>query len=274
MYTKLGTLLVSAILIWGSAVQAEKAERGLYNYNSLGVAYNPLGAIVENRLCWRVPLSSRPGILWESAMLEVGACNSWTPADEVFGVRVAYEPIAFFRLTGFGGYFGLFKGLGYGYYPFTSANASIGADLPKDVTRQNASGVWLSLAPELKMQVGRFICTDKLTVNHIELNRDDYYIELRSYSLQSSKDTHFVNEFMAGLEINPRVIAGATYRYLAVSGTGVRSHLVGGLAVVLFPKSRLGSAFVAVNPGYYVADPALKGLVYIGAMAGMDLKIR
>src|SRR5512136_3014541 len=91
------SILILSLAAIGPA-KAEKTHKGIYNFNSIGASWNPLGIQVDNRLCLRFPLSARTGILWESTKLDIGIQSSWTPADEVAGVFFTVEPVAFFAL--------------------------------------------------------------------------------------------------------------------------------------------------------------------------------
>jgi hypothetical protein len=267
-------LLTFGIFLLAGSTMAEKVQQGIYNYNSLGGSYNPLGVLLDNRITMRFPLSARTGILWESTKLDIGIQNTWTPTDDIAGLRVTVVPVALFSLTATAGFFGMYTGLGYGLYSFPSATSRYGSSLPKDADRQSATGAWLSLEPELKLKISRLIIVNTFTANYLSLNRSGYFLELRSYSLHKTTDVDIINNANLLFEFNKSFLAGGTYRYLRVFGTGIESHRVAALAIILFPSSKLGNTFLATTAGAYLADPAFGQSPYLGLMAGMDLKIR
>jgi hypothetical protein len=251
---------------------AEKAERGIYSYNSFGSSLYPLGVLLDNRLVVRLPLSARPGMLWESTKLDAGLQSSWTPADEIFGVRICLEPVAFFSLTGTAGAYGMYNALGYGLYPFSSARDPYGRGLPENIKPQSAGGTWCSLSPELKLRAGQVILVNTVTANFISIDRKGYYLELRSHTMHKGADADLANDLNLLYEFNRRFLAGGVYHYLDVFGTRIESHRVSVLAIGLFPASKLGSAFAAATLGYYPADPVFRHSAYLGMMVGTELK--
>jgi hypothetical protein len=267
-------LLLSGLTLFTGQVVAEKAERGVYNDNCIGASMNPLGVLVDNKLFWRMPLSVKPGPLWESAKLDVGIQNTWSPADEVFAARIAFEPIALFSLTGSAGLYGMYTALGYGMYPFPSANDAYCSSPPKEVKPQSAFGTWLSIAPELRLKIKRLILVNTCTADYLSLNRSGYFLELRNYALHATKGGDLVNCANLLVECNKLFLTGAAYRYLKAFGTDIKSHRVSALAIALFPKSRFGNCFCAGTAGYYIADPALGGAPYAGMMAGTNFKVK
>lgn len=254
--------------------QAQKAERGIYNYNSFGAGYNPLGVLLDNRLYMRLPLSSKPGVLWESTKLDIGLQSSWTPADEMIGFLVTIEPIALFSLTATAGFYGMYNTFGYGFYAFPSAKEHYGPDLPKNIDPQSAGGAWYSLSPELRLKVSHFIFVNTVTADYVSINHTGYFLELRNYTLRKTKDTDLMNDANLLFEFNQNLLAGCVYHYLSVFGTSIKSHRISALAIRLFPDTKFGSLFAAVTAGYYPSDPAFNRTFYLGAMAGMDLRLR
>ena len=269
----LAAVMAVAVLTLRPAI-ADKAERGIFSDNSFGASFNPLGVLLENSISARLPLSSRPGMLWESARFEAGLQSSWTPADEIFGLRVYYEPVAFFSLTGTAGAYGMYNTLGYGLYPFSSARDPYGPGLPKDVSPQSAGGTWCSLSPELKLKAGHCILVNTVTANFISLGGPGFYLEVRSFALHKNRDADLADNVNLLYEFDKRLLAGCVYRYFEVFGARIESHRVNALAVGLFPSSRFGNAFAAATAGYYVADPAFAHSAYLGMMVGTELKCR
>jgi hypothetical protein len=266
--------LVGIVMIGILPVIAERAVQGLYTYNSFGASFHPLGILVDNRLLIRHPLFARNGMLWESAKFDIGLQSSWTPADELFCLRAVLEPIAFFSLSATAGVYGMYSGLGYGLYPFDSPRDNYGPGLPKNVEPQSAAGTWFSLAPEVRLKAGPCILVNIVTANAVALNYPGFFLELRSFTLHKTKDIDIADEVNFLFEFNKRFIAGCVYRYLFVDGTEIKSHRLSVMMVRLFPKARVGDAFAAIVAGYYPVDPAFKGMVYLGMMAGTELKLR
>ena len=114
--------LVTAVLLIPAF--GERAQKGLFTYQSLGISHNPLGVLLDSRLFWRVPLSDKEGALWENTRFEIGAQSSLTPADGQVGLRSTLEPIGFFSLTGCAYFYGLYNAFGFGMYVFDSSDAS------------------------------------------------------------------------------------------------------------------------------------------------------
>ena len=261
-------------MLLSTVAVAEKAQYGIYNYNSLGGGYNPLGVLLDNRLYMRLPLSSKPGVLWESTKLDIGLQSSWTPADEMIGLRITLEPIAIFSLTGTIGFYGMYNIFGYGLYPFSSGNEHYGPALPQNIDPQSAAGAWYSLSPELKLKAAHIIFVNTVTADYVSLNRTGYYLEVRNFTLRKTRDIDLINDANLLFEFNKNLLAGCVYHYLSIFGTGINSHRISTLAIRLFPGTKLGNVFTAVTAGYYLSDPAFNHTFYLGAMAGMDLRLR
>ncbi|MFP4619344.1 MAG: hypothetical protein ACLFMZ_10925, partial [Spirochaetaceae bacterium] len=61
--------------------ESEGPERGLSVRGTLAAKVNPLGASLVNKLYYTEPLyGERSGVLWDSARMQMGITNDFTPA--------------------------------------------------------------------------------------------------------------------------------------------------------------------------------------------------
>jgi len=89
-------LVLLAVACSCPALEAEKAVAGLDLDQTVQASVDPLGLQAVTRLYYRVPLSDRPGLLWESARIDAGILNSLSPSgflpDAAPTLRAALGP--------------------------------------------------------------------------------------------------------------------------------------------------------------------------------------
>ena len=210
-------------------VFADKAERGLYLDQTVGAAVQPLGAQSVTKLYWRIPLYDRPGILWESARIDVGVDNRLSPTYEAPFAYVSVSPIAFLDFRGRAGYMQFYRGLGYGFTQLSSYDAGYSDSDRKDIHKENKGGTWLDGSAVLKLAYGHAACMNTFTVNRVDFGRGFFY-EPNQDVVMKCTDHSFNNDciavwkgdgFAAGLNHYLVYVPGSEYRSDSLSLIGV-----------------------------------------------------
>jgi hypothetical protein len=250
------------------------AGQGVFLSQSAGFCENPLGVLVETGALYRIPLSDSKDILWKTTKIDIGLQNGWTPADDFFGFRLAFEPIAFFDITLKAGYYGMFDAFGYGYYGMQSPSSPYNDKARKDLDPLSVNGWWLSATPRLKVKIGRFLAVDCITANYFHMLHTGYFLEVRSYTIHKTKDIDIQNDVYAFYEISGAVMAGVNYHTIAVKGTGVFSDRLSAMAIITPVLKQFESTFVAALAGFYFRDPLFRMNAYVGVQAGFELKLK
>ncbi len=262
------------LLFFFIAVNSQTAEKGLCFKQSIGAAYNPIGAIVSSGLHYRIPLVKKEGILWESTKLEIGITNEWTPTDEYLRIGITFVPIAFFELSAQAGPYVMYRHLGFGYCSFDSPDVPYDYDDLEDAPRQTETGYWISLAPTLKFKVTSIILVNAFKVNFFSIGDEGYFLERRTYSIHKHKDTDLIDDTFLFYKPNDKIMAGINYHFLKIFSTSYFSHRACGV-FVFPPKLKAFDRFYAVlMAGAYMKDRVFKGKPYIALRTGFDLKVR
>jgi hypothetical protein len=261
------------ILFWFS-ISLATAGQGVFLSQSAGFCENPLGVLVETGALYRIPLSNSKDILWKTTKIDIGLQNGWTPADDFFGLWLAFEPIAIFDITLKAGYYGMFDVFGYGYYGMRSPSSPYNDKTRKDLDPSSVNGWWLFAAPRLKVKIGHFLAVDCVTANYFFMQHTGYFLDVRSYTIHKTKDLDIQNDVYALYEISSSVTAGANYHTIAVQGTGVFSDRLSAMAIITPVLKRFESTFIAALAGLYFRDPLFRMNAYVGVQAGFELMVR
>ena len=210
-------------------VFADKAERGLYLDQTVGAAVQPLGALSVTKFYWRIPLYDRPGILWESARVDIGVDNRLSPTYEAPFAYVSVSPIAFLDFRGRAGYMQFYRGLGYGFTRLPSYDAGYSDSDRKDIHNENKGGTWLDGSAALKLAYGHAAFMNTFTVNRVDFGRGFFY-EPNQDVVMKCTDHSFNNDciavwkgdgFAAGLNHYLVYVPGSEYRSDSLSLIGV-----------------------------------------------------
>jgi hypothetical protein len=249
------------------------ADQGFYLDQSAGICENPLGVLIETGALYRIPLSHSKNILWKTTKIDIGLQNGWTPADNFFGLQVAFEPIALFDITLRAGYYGMFDTFGYGYYSMPSASSPYNDKTRKDLDPSSVNGWWASAAPRLKFKLGHVLAVYCVTADFFSMQSTGYFLEVRSYTIHKTKDIDIQNDVYALYEFSSTVMAGANYHTIKVQNAGVFSNRVSAMVLLTPVLKRFASTFVAAQLGLYFRDPLFRTHAYIGMRAGFELKL-
>jgi hypothetical protein len=250
------------------------AGQGVLFTQSAGFCENPLGVLVETGALYRIPLSDSKNILWKSTKFDIGLCNGWTPADDFFGLHIAFEPIALFDLTLRAGYYGMFDVLGYGYYDMRSTSSPYNDKTRKDLDPSSVNGWWCMAAPRLKLKIGHVLAVDCVTTDYFSMQSTGYFLEIRSYTIHKTKDLDIQNDTYALYEVSGVVMAGANYHTIWVRGTDIFSDRLSAMTIITPVVKWLESPFIAILVGLYFRDPLFRMHAYVGAQAGFELKLK
>gem|GEM_PF-1301874 len=264
---------IAPFLVIVFCTTAQDSEPGLFFSQSIGASYNPLGIILDSRLCYKSPLVRNTGLLWKSTNIQAGIQNEWTPADNVASARFSIEPVAFFELVCKAGFYNMYNLFGYGCYRFASSANAYGPDVQRNLKPDNARGYWISVAPTIKAKFGRIIALNTLTISGLGLNGTGYFLEVRSYLPHRATDIDIADDAYLLAECLPWLMAGATYHYAYVLNAALRSQRLCTIAIVKQTRQALKSTYAAVTAGFYPQDPLFNHTFYIGCLVGADLRL-
>lgn len=251
---------------------AEKVQQGFVAEQAVGASYDPLGLILDTKLSYKIPFVNKSGPLWESTRLELGVQNEWTPADNLVSVRATFEPVGFFDLCAKAGYFLMYNGLGYGCFRMWSPDSAYDLKTQQRLKSTGARGYWLSVTPTLKAKVGRLIVLNSLTINRIAIDGQNYFLEVRSYLPHRVKDVDLVNNAYLLYEWSESIIAGITMKNEFVAKVSVQSNRLCAMAVFKDAILPLKHSYVAINAGLYLNDPLFAHQMFLGCLAGKEIR--
>ncbi len=247
-------------------------KKGFCFSQDLGVCYNPLGLLLETKLFYRIPLSSRKGVLWENTKLDIGFANEWTPADNFLGARITIEPIAIFNLTLKTGFYGMYNLFGYGLFRFDSSCAEYDSKSLDDLNPETVPGYWVYIIPMLKFKFKSIILVNSFKINLFFMQGDGYFLELRSYSIHKTKDTDFQNKTYLMYEFSDKIIAGFEFHVLRTVKTSVKNERVSVMGIVKPRVKDKREAYILAVLGMYLRDPLLKNKLYFALKGGFSIK--
>lgn len=249
---KLSVFLHFYIFILSFQVLGEKAEKGFNLTQIVGASINPQGILLTTQLFYRVPLTSKTGILWESTKFDAGINNDFSPAFENPGLFVRCEPVAFFELTLSANNIQLYKALGNGYVPLESASSPHDVSNLKNSVQSNAHGWWLRCTPVLKAGYKKAIIANATTIHHFQMNRNDYYLERFTNTALDNSDFVITNDLFFFYKGNKFLMTGVNYFYLTVPSSDERTHRISFAAIYLKKISAVSEFNVAFVGGTYL----------------------
>jgi len=261
-------LCFTSVVVFTAGAQGIK--NGIHFEQSAGFSWNPLGVLLDSKLVWRLPLVKSEGMLWETTKIDAGVRNEWTPADNLVSAQITLEPIAFFGITAKAGYYAMYDALGYGCFKVSSAASAYDNNAQKENKPGNAQGYWATLTPELKLKAGPVIAVNSFNVNHIVIDAEPVYLEVRSYLLHRAVDTDIQNNIHLLYECTGSLLAGLTYRYALVTGTKAHSHRFQGMVIVKPVSGLFTDAYGVVTAGMYGYDPLYNKSFTCAVLAGKD----
>ena len=275
--SKAGPRLAAALLLAlasGAAAQAAPARRGFYLDQSIQAAYNPLGAQLVTKLFYRLPLSDRGGILWESTKLDLGLENSLSPAFDFLGLYLDLEPIAFFDLTLAARLAGYHDALGYGFRELGGYEDEYDADSLGELAGGSEAGLFLSAAPTLKLAFGPLALSNTLRINYFRAgDGEGYFYEAVGNCVLEKSGFELYNDAYAVALLGGGLMAGLNHSLLYVPGSGYRSSCLKAVAAVDAPLSGRLSLYAALAAGLYLEDRYLEGEARVAGQAGILLEL-
>lgn len=271
------SLALAAILIALAAAEAafaEPAKKGLFFDQNVQAAYNPLGAQLGSKLFYRLPLSDKDGILWESTKVDFGIKNSLSPAFDMLGVYVDILPIAVFDLTLSAQAIGYFDALGFGFRSVGGYDAAFDDAALKSIPDGNAFGLMLTANPTLQVAIGPIAIMDSLSVNYFNVDGGEgYFIEAFGNCVLKKKDVELYNDAYALYTFDFGLMLGLNDSILYVPGSGYVSHCLQGVGVYSKALSEKLSLYAALTAGAYLEDEYLKGKPRVSGQAGITLEL-
>jgi hypothetical protein len=263
--------IAAAVLALASALAAEAAVKGLYLDQSVQGAYNYPGALLGTNLFYRIPLSERKGILWESTKIDVGISNALTPAFDLVGAYVKIEPIAFFELTLKAQFAGYYDALGYGFRELDGYDAPFdGSDLD-EIGRRGATGWILGAAPTLKLAYGNLAFMDAFGLTYFDVDDGEgYFFEPVGHCPLAKRDIELSNDVYLLWIFGKGIMAGLNEGLFLVPRSGFRSQTIKAVGALNRPLSERLSLSAAVLAGIYLEDEYLRFKPRLAGMVGVQ----
>ncbi|MFO7848806.1 MAG: hypothetical protein R6V67_02490 [Spirochaetia bacterium] len=235
-------LLVLFPLAGEEGMQEEEStgpERGFSFRSTLAAKFNPLGASFVQKLYYTEPLYGElTGVLWDSARMELGITNNFTPAFDDISIELFVEPIAFFDFRVNAGVRSAYNLFGYGFSPAESYE-----DDPEDPIDPIETGWFISLAPRVKAALGPVVFLNTFTWKHFSFDieyagREYLYEPFNDVIIKDSEslienNSTLLYEF--SVESEASVLSGMEYALLYVPGSGFRRQTVSLLGVMQVP---------------------------------------
>ena len=255
-------------------VMGQPTEPGLYLDQSLQGEINPLGAKLESRLYYRLPLIKSDKLLWESTKIDLGIQNDLTPAYDFAGVYIDIAPIAVLDLALTAQVAGYYKAFGFGFYGLSGPDAGYNSSSLQALQAQNATGYVLSATPTLKAAFGPIVVLDSGTINYFKVSESLAYFYERSYdTVLSNPGTELANQAYLLARVHPDILAGINDYLLYVPKTGYLSHRISGIVIYSGRLSSRVSPYGALVVGTYLADRYEVDALYLAAQVGATLHL-
>lgn len=249
------------------------AERGSYTDISAGGGINPLAGQASVSLYYKIPLSSDPGILWNSTCVDLGISGSFSPGDCTASAFLEVEPVAFFNLKLSGTVQRYYPELGYGYQRLESAKSDYSSSALSDIDRESKNAYKLCAQPTLKFRYERVIFTDTFTLNYINtLTSDRYYYEPYSDTAHARKDRDYANSATLLYSFSSSVLAGLNSYCNKTVSTGCRSSRIAAIALFSPERNNHDGITFGALAGSYTENRNYKGELYAAAFAAYTMK--
>ncbi|MFP4179463.1 MAG: hypothetical protein ACLFSA_05355 [Spirochaetaceae bacterium] len=216
-------------------------ERGLSVRGTLGAKVNPLGASLVNKLYYTEPLyGERSGVLWDSARMQMGITNDFTPAYDDLSIELFVEPVAFFDFRVNAGVRTAYNLFGYGF-----STAVDYEEEPEDPEDALETGWFIRLAPTVKAALGPLVFLNSFTWSHFSFDVEyadadagHFYEPVHNVVIKNS-DSLMKNSttllYNFPLENETRVLTGLEYALLYVPGSEFRRQELSFLGAVQIP---------------------------------------
>lgn len=223
----------------GESGEKTGPERGLSFRSALAAKVNPLGASFVNKIYYTEPLyGERSGVLWDSARIDMGITNYFTPAFNDISIELFAEPIAFFDFRVNAGVRTAYNLFGYGFSPAESYDAD-----PEDPEDDIETGWFIRLAPTFKAALGPVVFLNTFTLSHFSFNAEyagmEYLYEPLNAVVIKNNDYLVKNStallYKFPLEGETVVLSGLEYLLLYVPDSKFRRQELSFLGVVQFP---------------------------------------
>lgn len=261
------------ILVLLCCIEVSAANKGLYTAAGAAGGTNPVIGRISADVYYRIPLSSDPGILWNSTCLDLGMNGSITPVDYNASGYVNIEPVAFFNLKLTATIQQYHTLAGYGYQEMESPDSDYSPEALSDIDGKSKTACKYSAEPTLKFRYSRFIFTDTFTVNHIIVSTSDrYYYEPYSDTVHKKNDWNYANSATLLYEVNNHLLAGVNNYYNKTESTGCRSNRIA--AIVLYSPETDNSEKINIGAlaGTYSENKNYKNDLYAVVFAVYTMK--
>lgn len=261
------------ILLLLCCIDVSAADKGLFTSAGAVAGINPVIGRISADIYYRIPLSSDPGILWNSTCLDLGMNGSITPVDYNASGYINIEPIAFFNLKFTAAVQQYHTLAGYGYQKMESPDSDYSPDALSDIEGESKTACKYSAEATLKFRYNRFIFADTFTLNHIIVSASDrYYYEPYSDSIHEKDDWNYANSTSLLYEVNNRLLAGINNYYNRTESTDCRSNRIA--AIVLYSPETENSDKInlGVLAGTYTENKNYKNDIYAVVFAVYTMK--
>lgn len=253
---------------------AERTQEGFYLDQNLGASYNPLGLNATTKFFYRMPVVKSDGVLWESTKLDVGVQNNLSPAYDLIGLFLNFEPIAVFSVAlsaQFAAYHELF---GFGFYDVDGYLSGFDSNALVSLGTRNAFGHVISAAPTFKFAYGPVAALNTLTLTHFQIyGSDGHFFERMGNTILANSDVELVNQAYVMVTVYDGLRLGVNDSVLYVPGSQYLSHRLAGIAAYSTKLTEDLEIYSALLMGTFLKDAYYYRALYIGGQVGITLKL-
>jgi hypothetical protein len=249
------------------------SDKGLYTAVSAAGGVNPVIAKISADVYYRIPLSSDPGILWNSTCIDFGITGSSTPVDYSAAGFINIEPIAFFNLKLSAAAQKFHTAAGYGYQKLNSPDSDYSSSSLSDIDGESKTAYKYSAEPALKFKYSRIILTNTFMLNYIKVSTpDQYYYEPYSDTVHKRKDWNYAHSTNLLFEINSSLIAGVNNYFNKTESTDCQSNRIAGLILFNTKCSNNDEITFGALAGSYTENRNYKGELYAAVFTVYTIK--
>lgn len=265
----LAAISVAALCL--CALSAEPAAAGWRLTQSVQGGH-PGGAEAQTSVYYRRPLRLIPGILGDSARIDVGVQNSFSPAFDFVGPFVDIKPVAFFDLALSAQAQGYFKLLGYGFHDMPGYGADFATATLAGLPSKNALGLGLAATPTLTLAFGPLVFADAFTVTYFDVDGGrGYFYEAAANCILAKSGLETSNQVFLLVDIGGGLMVGFNDSLLRIPGSDYESQIVHAVGTASTKIGAKASLYGFLLAGLYVEDRYYCGDVHVEASVGLSL---
>jgi hypothetical protein len=260
--------LLTFLTIYPQEIQGN----GWYLEQSLSGELNPLGLLLDTKLCYEFPLIRSEDLLFKTSRIDVGVIDRFSPAFNAIGFAGYIEPIAFFDCTVYGTYQYCYNAFGYGFLPEANPAVDFSPAAMANAVTLNQAGWWVVAAPELRAEEWNIIIDDTYYINYMDkFNFSGYYYESYADIIINGNNYYFINDGYLLYDIKPFMF-GINYYNLNVPSTEYVSQRLSAVAAFVPDLKPFNNLSASIFIGTYLQDHYYVGKLFL--LVNLDYKLK